>query len=81
MNSGCGSAVMNLTSIQEDTGSIPGLTQWVEDLAVVRLQIPLRSGMALAVAVVGSCSSNMTSSLGTSIYHRCSHKKQKKQTK
>ena len=30
-SSHCGSAVMNLTSILEDAGSIPGLTQWVED--------------------------------------------------
>ena len=30
-SSHCGSAELNLTSIHEDLGLIPGLTQWVKD--------------------------------------------------
>ena len=42
-----------------------------------RLQMRLGScvAVAMAVAKAGSCSSNWTPSLGTSICHRCSHKK------
>ena len=37
-----GSVVMNPTSIHEDMSSIPGLVQWVQDLALLWLQYRLQ---------------------------------------
>ena len=45
------------------------------------LKMWLRSNVAVAVAMDGSCSSDSTPSLGTSICHGCSLKKQKKKRK
>ena len=46
-----------------------------------RLQMRLRSGIAMAVLQAGSCSSDLTPSLGTSIYLRCDPRENKQTNK
>ena len=74
----CGAAVTNPISILEDTGSIFGSTQWVQNCHELwyRLQAQLGSGiaMAMAVAYADSYNSDSTPSLGTSICGRCGPK-------
>ena len=51
-SSHCGSAVMNLTSMHEDAGSIPGLAQWFNDLACCELWCRLQTRLGSHDAVV-----------------------------
>lgn len=68
--------VTNPASIHEDAGSLSGLRIWHCRELWCRSQTQLGPGVAVAVVKVGSYSSNLTPSLGTSICHRCGLKKQ-----
>ena len=67
--------VKDLTSLHEDVALIPGLAQWGQGSSVA-------VAVAVAVELAGSCSSDSTPRLGTSICYRCSPtKKRKKERK
>ena len=74
--------LINLTGIHKHVGSIPGLLSvlriWRCRELWCRSQMWLRSCIAVAVAVAGSCSLDLTPSLGTSICCRWNPKKQRK---
>ena len=77
----------NPTSIHEDVRSILGLTPHVDPgirrcrELWCRSQTWLESGVAVAVTQAGSCSSDLTPSLGTSLCHGYGPKKRGKKKK
>ena len=86
MSSHCGSEVTNPTGIHENGGSIPlalfsGLRIWHCRELWCRSHKSLRSHVSVAVVYAGSCSSDLTPSLGTSICRSFGPKKQKTKTK
>ena len=72
--------VANQTSIHKDEDLIPGLAQWVKDSALLwcRVQMWLRSGIAVIVTWAGSCSFDLTPILGNSICPGCGPKNKNK---
>ena len=69
-------------SLHKGMDSIPGLPQWVKDLALPWAGVnrdAARIWRCRGCGVGLSCSSSLTPSLGSSICHRCGHKKNKKQ--
>ena len=72
------SRVKNPTSVYEDAGLIPDLTQWVQYLQVATsCSVSQRCGLdpTLLWLWAGSCSSDVTPSPWTSICHRWGHYK------
>ena len=79
---------------QQKQTQLISMRMWVRSLALFsglkiwccrelwyRVHTWLASGIGMAVAVAGSCSSDSTPSLGNSMCHRCDPKKQKQKEK
>ena len=83
-SSHCGSAVTNLTVVHRGRGFNPwphSVGQGHSCELLCRSQMRFRSCLAVTVVQASSCSSDLTSSLGTSIFHWCSPKKATTTTK
>ena len=83
-SSHCSSAVTIPSTLHEDVGWIPGLAlsgSGIGHCYALWCRLQTQLGSSAAAAVAGSCSSDSTPSLGSSICCRCSHKKQKRKRK
>ena len=75
--------VKNLTSIHEEVGLIPGLSQWIKGSSIAaRCCVGCRCGLDLALLwLCHMLAADLTLSRGTSRCHGCDPEKKKKKKK